>query len=205
MFSLLVSARRRDVASVAGLWFTDRLFLFFFYYSGTDLSRYLSDRRNFFTITRVITSGCQRRSWISKILLTYFTGCNKPLKNAFFHVLFTGWPHVFDRCAKTVFARRNLKTNVSSTMNYLSSDITLITVVLVILQITAWENWSSSKNMCSSLMGTLRLLHIVLLLTTFDIADDKFDFAPVQWPDMRSSRRKKILVQGDKPQKMSVN
>ena len=30
MSLLLVSARRRDVASVAGLWFTDRLFLFFF-------------------------------------------------------------------------------------------------------------------------------------------------------------------------------
>ena len=47
-------------------------------------------------------------------------------------------------------------------------------------------------------------MRIVLLLTTFDLADDKFDFAPVQSPDMRSSRRKNILVQGDEPQKLSV-
>ena len=53
-------------------------------------------------------------------------------------------------------------------------------------------------------MATSWLLRIVLLLTTFDLADDKFDFAPVQLPDMRSSRRKKILVQGDEPQKLSV-
>ena len=39
---------------------------------------------------------------------------------------------------------------------------------------------------------------------TYDRAVDKFDFAPVQSPDMRSSRRKKILVQGDEPQKLSV-
>ena len=38
-----------------------------------------------------------------------------------------------------------------------------------------------------------------------DVAVDKFDFAPVQSPDMRSSRCKKILVQGDAPQKLSVN
>ena len=50
--------------------------------------------------------------------------------------------------------------------------------------------------MCSSLMATSWLLRIVLLLTTFDLAEDKFDFAPVQSPDMRSSRSKKILVQG---------
>ena len=43
-----------------------------------------------------------------------------------------------------------------------------------------------------------------MLLTTYDIAVDKFDFAPVQSPEMRSSRCKKILVQGDEPQKLSV-
>src|SRR5208282_3403616 len=58
--------------------------------------------------------------------------------------------------------------------------------------------------MCSSLMATSWLLRIVLLLTTFDLADDKFYFAPVQSPDLRSSQRKKILVQGDEPQKLSV-
>jgi hypothetical protein len=31
-FALLVSARRRDVASVAGLWFTDGLLFFFLYF-----------------------------------------------------------------------------------------------------------------------------------------------------------------------------
>ena len=44
----------------------------------------------------------------------------------------------------------------------------------------------------------------ILLLTIYDVAVDKFDFAPVQSPDMRSSRCKKILVQGDEPQKMSL-
>ena len=39
---------------------------------------------------------------------------------------------------------------------------------------------------------------------TYDLAVDKSDFAPVQSPDMRSSRSKKILVQGNEPQKMSV-
>src|SRR5208282_6211970 len=47
-------------------------------------------------------------------------------------------------------------------------------------------------------------LRIVLLLTTYDLADDKFDFAPVQSPNMRSSRRKRILVQGDESQKLNV-
>ena len=53
-------------------------------------------------------------------------------------------------------------------------------------------------------MATSWLLRIVLLLSTYDLAVDKFDFAPVQSPDMRSSRRKNILVQGDEPQKLSV-
>ena len=88
----------------------------------------------------------------------------------FFHVFFTEWLHVFDRCTKTVCARQNPKTNESSTMNYLSYDIILITVVLVVLQITTWENLSNSKKICSSLMATSWLLRIVLQLTTFDLA-----------------------------------
>ena len=63
---------------------------FLFFYSGTDLSRYLSDRRIFFTDTRVMTLGCKRRSWISNILLTYFTGWNKPLKMPFFTCFLLG-------------------------------------------------------------------------------------------------------------------
>ena len=35
----------------------------------------------------------------------------------------------------------------------------------------------------------------------YDVAVDKFDFAPVQSPDMRSTRCKKFLVQGDEPHK----
>ena len=53
-------------------------------------------------------------------------------------------------------------------------------------------------------MATSWLLRIFLLLTTDDLAVDKFDFAPVQSPDMRSSRSKNVLVQGDEPQKLSV-
>src|SRR5208282_426984 len=53
-------------------------------------------------------------------------------------------------------------------------------------------------------MATSWLLRIALLLTTYDLAVDKFDFAPVQSPEMRSSRCKKILVQGDEPKKFSV-
>ena len=56
----------------------------------------------------------------------------------------------------------------------------------------------------SDLMATSWLLRINLLLTIYDVAVDKFDFSPVQSPDMRSSRCKKILVQGDEPQKLSV-
>ena len=107
-------------------------------------------------------------------------------------------------------------------MNYLSLTITLVTVVWVVLQITAWNHWSpsnrlatlcacyklidwsNSDKLCSALMATSWLLRIVMLLMTFYVAVDKFDFAPVQSPDMRSSRCKKILVQGDEPQKMSV-
>ena len=44
----------------------------------------------------------------------------------------------------------------------------------------------------------------ILLLTTYDVAVDKFDFAPVQSPDMQSSRCKKIIVQGDEPQKLNI-
>ena len=39
----------------------------------------------------------------------------------------------------------------------------------------------------------------------YDVAVDKFDFAPVQSPDMRSARCKKILVQGDEPQSGASN
>ena len=53
-------------------------------------------------------------------------------------------------------------------------------------------------------MATSRLLRIVLLLTTYDLAVDKSDFAPVQSHDMRSSGSKKILVQDDELQKLSV-
>ena len=43
-----------------------------------------------------------------------------------------------------------------------------------------------------------------MLLATYDVAVDKFDFALVQSLDMRSTRCKKILAQGDEPQKFSV-
>ena len=45
---------------------------------------------------------------------------------------------------------------------------------------------------------------VYLLRIIYDVAVDKFDFSPVQSPDMRSSRCKKILVQGDEPQQLSV-
>ena len=147
---LLVSAqatwRRQPGWLMVYLWsFFLSFYLYLFIFLSRNWSQPLHIRSpKFFTNSRVMTQGCQRGPWISKILLTYFTGCKKPLKKAFFHVFFTGWPHVFDRCAKMVCARRNPKTTVSSTMNYLSADITLITVVLVVLQITAWENWSNS-------------------------------------------------------------
>ena len=114
------------------------------------------------------------------------------------------WPHVFVHCANTVWARRNSKTDLSSTMNYLSLAITLVTVVWVVLQITAWNHWSNSVKLCSALMATSWLLRIGMLLMTFYVAVDKFNFAPVQSPDMRSSRCKKNLVQGDEPQRLSV-
>src|SRR5208283_1948030 len=60
------------------------------------------------------------------------------------------------------------------------------------------------KGVFSFIMATSWLLRIVLLLTTYDLAVDKFDFAPVQSPDMRSSRSKKILVQGNELQMLSV-
>ena len=133
-----------------------------------------------------------------------FHRVQKTAKKARFHVFFTGWPHVFVHCAKTVWARRNSKTDLSSTMNYLSLTITLITVVWVVLQITAWNHWSNSEKLCSVLMVTSWSLRINLLRIIYDVAVDKFDFSPVHSPDMRSSRCKKILVQGDEPQKLSV-
>ena len=54
------------------------------------------------------------------------------------------------------------------------------------------------------LLKLLKLLKLKLKLHDYDVAVDKFDFAPVQSPDMRSSRCKKIFVQGDEPQKRSV-
>ena len=185
--------------------FTDGLFYF-----GTDLSRYLSERRICFTDTCVMTQDCQRTSRISIIFFNYFTRCKKPQKmhciafltcfslgdftfsitaqnglgysktenewiiyddltfiqyiidycgatsspdhrvrnlikfrksyllisqgaknrkKCIFSRVFYWVTSRFDRCAKTVCARRNPKTNVSSTMNYLSSDTTKITVV----------------------------------------------------------------------------
>ena len=86
----LVSAqatwRRQRGWLIVYLWSFLSFFIsiFIFFYPGTDLSRNLSDRRNFFTDTSVMTQGCQRGSWISKILLTYFIGWKKPLKKHFF-------------------------------------------------------------------------------------------------------------------------
>ena len=53
-------------------------------------------------------------------------------------------------------------------------------------------------------MATSWLLRINVLRIIYDVAVDKFDFSPVQSPDMLSSRYKKILVQSDEPQKLSV-
>ena len=58
------------------------------------------------------------------------------------------------------------------------------------------------RKVCSALMATSWLLRIVLLLSTLWVVVDKFDFAPVQSPDMRSSRCKKILVSGRRPPKV---
>ena len=59
------------------------LFLFNFYSSG-NLSRYLFDFRTFFTETRVMSQGLKISRQVSNILVTYFTGCKKPLKMHFF-------------------------------------------------------------------------------------------------------------------------
>ena len=69
-------------------------------------------------------------------LLKLFHRVQKTATMHFFHVFFTGWLHVFDHCAKTVRVTRKTKTNVSSTMIYLSYGTSLITVVHVVLQIT---------------------------------------------------------------------
>ena len=45
---------------------------------------------------------------------------------------------------------------------------------------------------------------VIFAAYDYDVTVDKFDFAPVQSPDMRSSRCKNIIVQGDGPQKLSV-
>ena len=71
-----------DVASVAGLWFTGRLFFIPELISAVTYPI----AEICFTDTRVMTLGCQRRSWISKILPTYFTGCKKPQKKHFSRV-----------------------------------------------------------------------------------------------------------------------
>ena len=55
-----------------------------------------------------------------------------------------------------------------------------------------------------SFNGDVMVIAHCLAAYDFDVAIDKFDFAPVQSPDMRSSRCKKILVQGEEPQKLSV-
>ena len=57
---------------------------FLFFYSGSNLSRYLSDRRICLTDRRVMAPGCQRTCRISKILVTYFTGCIKPPRRHIF-------------------------------------------------------------------------------------------------------------------------
>src|SRR5208282_1738930 len=48
-----------------------------YFYSSSNLSRYLFDFRNFFTETRVVFPGLKRSRQIKKILATYFTGCKK--------------------------------------------------------------------------------------------------------------------------------
>ena len=47
-------------------------------------------------------------------------------------------------------------------------------------------------------MATSWLLRIVLLLTTYDLAVDKFDFAPVQSPEMRKKLSVKFLLWGER-------
>ena len=95
---------------------------------------------NFFSDTRVMTQGYKRTSRISIIFFNYFNGCKKPQKCVFSQGDFT-----FSITAQKRFGllekrnTRKTKTNVSSTMIYLSYGTSLITVVQVVLQITAFK------------------------------------------------------------------
>ena len=137
---LLVSARRRRPRRRGGLMVYRPSFSLSFLFRNWS-QPLLIRSPTFFTDTCVMPQGCKRRSWISKILLTYLTGCKKPQKHALFNVFFTEWPHVFDHCAKTVWARRMPITDLSSTINCLSFNTTLITVVWVVFQNTARNQW----------------------------------------------------------------
>ena len=112
---VLISQRATTVTSSAKRTYS--LWSFFFFIPEVISVVTYPIAKNVFTDTRVMTLGCQRRSWISKFLLTYFTGCKRPLK-MHFHVFFTGWLHVFDRCAKTVCARWNPKQDELSFIRY---------------------------------------------------------------------------------------
>ena len=91
---VIISQRAATVTSPA--WLADGLpivlyssfFIFLKFYSGSNLSRCLSDRRISLTDKRVMAQGCQRTSQISNIFVNYFTGCQKPPKRqvfTFFH------------------------------------------------------------------------------------------------------------------------
>ena len=131
---IIISQRAATVTSPAWLAYGLPIFYLFIYFLFRNWSQPLLIRSPKFLLPthvswlRVVNVGLEFRK--SYLLISH--GAKKPPKKPFSRV-FHCRPHVFDLRAKTGCARRNPKTNVSSTMNYLSSDITLITVVLVVL------------------------------------------------------------------------
>ena len=109
----LISQRAGDVTSPAWLAYSLPLVFFFLSFLLRNWSQPLLIRspKFFYRLT------CHDPGLSTQVLnfenLTYLLyRVQKTAKNAFFHVFFTGWPHVFDRCAKTVCAKWNAKTNV---------------------------------------------------------------------------------------------
>ena len=95
MFRTVISQRAATVTSPAWLAYgllgvSFYSFFISFFYSASNLSRYSSDLRHFFTETRVVSQGLKTSRPISDILVTCFTECKKTAKNALFNVFFTG-------------------------------------------------------------------------------------------------------------------
>ena len=141
LVNLLVSARRRHVASVAGLWFTDGLFLF------RSRSQPLLIRAPNVLPTHVSWLKVVNARLEFRISLLIISQRAKNRKKAFFTCFSLG-DLTFSITAQKRFGLLENRKRMIHLRWFTFHTFSLITVVLVVLQITAHSNINQISKRC---------------------------------------------------------